>query len=107
MGLLGTMARTAAVAGTAQAVRGRVARRQAENFADRDADIARDRAQAYAQQAPPAPAAGVTPGAAAPSTSTSTSDTLAQLKQLGELRDSGVLTDDEFQTQKAKILGER
>lgn len=95
-GLLRGMVRTAAVAGTAQAVRGRVARRQAENFADRDADIARDRAQAYAQQAPtsaapPAPA----PGAA---------DMLDQLKQLGELRDSGVLTEDEFQVQKTRIL---
>jgi hypothetical protein len=91
------MVRTAAVAGTAQAVRGRVARRQAENFAERDADIAYDRQQAYraeaAQSAPdPAPA----PGADA---------TIDQLKQLGELRDSGVLTDDEFAAQKARILG--
>ena len=96
-GLLRGMVRTAAVAGTAQAVRGRVARRQAENFADRDADIARDRAQAYAHQAP----TSVAPAAVA----SGPTDTLAQLKQLGELRDDGVLTEDEFQTQKAKILG--
>lgn len=96
MGLFGTMAKTAAIAGTAQAVRGRVARRQAENFADRDAEVAYDRTAAYAQQAPPAQAAAPQgPG---------TTDTLAQLKQLGELRESGVLTEDEFQQQKAKIL---
>ncbi len=33
------------------------------------------------------------------------SDKLAQLKQLGELKEAGVLTEDEFQEQKAKILG--
>lgn len=97
-GLLRGMVRTAAVAGTAQAVRGRVARRQAENFADRDADIAYDRQQAYA-----ADAAQVAP-ASAPAPA-GTNDTLDQLKQLGELRQSGVLTDEEFAAQKAKILG--
>jgi len=89
MGLLGTMAATAAIAGTAQAVRGRVARRQSENFADRDANTAYNRQAAYTQPAPAAPGPG---------------DTLSQLKQLGELRDSGVLTEDEFAAQKAKVL---
>lgn len=99
MGLLGTMAATAAIAGTAQAVRGRVARRQAENFAARDANIAYERQAADAQQAP----AAAVPAAPAPAAPGAT-DMLDQLKQLGELRDSGVLTDDEFAAQKAKIL---
>ena len=97
MGLLGTMAMTAAVAGTAQAVRGRVARHQAENFAARD--TAYDRAPSTQQvPAPPAPAPVTQPA------TPSTSDTLTQLQQLGELRDSGVLTEDEFAAQKARIL---
>ena len=88
----------------AQAVRGRVSRRQAENFADRDADIAYDRRAAYAQQAGAAPTPAV-PAAAAPAAAAAgTSDMLDQLAKLGELRDNGVLTEDEFAVQKAKIL---
>ena len=60
-GLLRGVARTAVVAGTASAVSGRVQRRQAERFADRDAAIYAQRQDAYAQQvqaqAPPAPVA--------------------------------------------------
>jgi hypothetical protein len=96
-GLLRGVARTAVIAGTATAVSGRVQRRQAEKYADRDANIYAQREQAYEQQVAPAPA----PVAAAPSEG----DVLAQLKQLGELRDSGVLTDAEFEAQKAKLLG--
>jgi Short C-terminal domain len=44
------------------------------------------------------------PAAAAPAASPPVSDTLAQLTQLGELKAAGVLTEDEFQTQKARIL---
>ena len=96
-GLLRGIARTAVVAGTATAVSGRVARRQAEQFADRDAQIYAQREQAYQQQvdqepAPPPPAA------------TSTDDVIEQLTRLGELRDQGVLTDEEFAAQKARIL---
>jgi hypothetical protein len=98
-GLLRGIARTAAVAGTASAVSGRVQRRQAEKFAGRDAQIYADRQQAYAQQT--APAAAPPPPAAAPAPAT---DLLGQLTQLGDLRDRGVLTDDEFAAQKAKIL---
>lgn len=94
-GLLRGVARTAVVAGTATAVSGRVARRQAERFADRDAQIYAQREQAYEQQPPP------TTSAAA---SASTDDVIAQLKELGALRDQGVLTDDEFAAQKARIL---
>ena len=51
----------------------------------------------------PAPA-GAPPAAAAPAASPPVSDTLAQLTQLGELKAAGVLTEDEFQAQKARIL---
>ena len=92
-GLLRGIARTAAVAGTATAVSGRVRRRQDAKFAERDAQSAAQRDQAYQEQtAPPAPAA---PAAA---------DPLEQLKTLGELKAQGVLTEAEFAAQKAKIL---
>ena len=102
-GLLRGMARTAVVAGTATAVSGRVQRRQAEKFAERDQQIYANRAQGweqgaqqgYQQQYAPAPAPAP---AAAP-------DPIEQLKQLGELHAQGILTDEEFAAQKAKILG--
>lgn len=95
-GLLRGVARTAVVAGTASAVNGRVQRRQAERFADRDAQIYADRAQAYQQVAPQ-------PAAAAPAPAGD--DTITKLQQLGDLHAQGVLTDDEFAAQKARILG--
>lgn len=98
-GLVRGVARTAVVAGTATAVSGRVQRRQAERFADRDAQITAQRQQAYEQQAyqqaPPPPAPS--PAAAAP-------DPVQQLKDLAALRDQGVLTEEEFAQQKARIL---
>ena len=98
-GLLRGVARTAVVAGTATAVSGRVQRRQAEKFAQRDANIYAQREQAYEQQVAPqvAPAAAAAPAA-------STDDTLEQLQKLGELKAQGILTDAEFEAQKAKIL---
>jgi Short C-terminal domain len=81
-GLLRGMARTAVVAGTATAVSNRVSRRQAGRWAQQDE-------QQYAQAPPPAPAAP---------------DTVSQLKDLADLKAQGVLTDAEFQAQKAKIL---
>ena len=88
-GLLRGVARTAVVAGTATAVSNRVSRRQANKWSEQDQ-------QQYAQQAPP-PA----PAPAAPAED----DMISQLKQLAELHDSGVLTDEEFAAQKAKLLG--
>ena len=79
------MARTAVVAGTATAVSNRVSRRQANRWAEQEA-------VAY-EPAPPPP-----PAAAAP-------DPIEQLKQLGELHQQGVLTDEEFAAQKARLLG--
>jgi hypothetical protein len=81
------LARTAAIAGTATAVSNRVSRRQAERWSQQDAP------PGYYQE--PAPAAP--PAAAAP-------DPIEQLKQLGELHQQGVLTDEEFAAQKAKLL---
>lgn len=96
MGLIGGMARTAVVAGTATAVSNRVSRRQAERWAQEDQSAYAYAEPQYAQPAPqyvePAPAP------AAP-------DPLEQLTKLGQLRDSGVLTEEEFEAQKAKILG--
>jgi hypothetical protein len=96
-GLLRGVARTAVVAGTATAVSGRVQRRQAERFADRDAQTAAEREQAYQQQMGPPPPQGA-PAAPAP-------DPIEQLKSLAELKAQGVLTEEEFAAQKAKILG--
>jgi membrane protease subunit (stomatin/prohibitin family) len=85
-GLIRGVARTAVVAGTATAVSNRVSRRQAGRWAQQDQ-------QQYAQQqqaAPPPP---------------SSDDPIAKLKELGELHAQGILTDEEFAAQKAKLLG--
>ncbi|HEY6532793.1 MAG TPA: SHOCT domain-containing protein [Acidimicrobiales bacterium] len=102
-GLLRGVARTAVVAGTATAVSGRVSRRQAEKYSSRDAQIYADRDAAYQQQtaaAQPAPAAPPPPPEAP-----AESNMIEQLKQLAELHTQGILTDDEFAAQKAKLLG--
>ena len=108
-GLLRGVARTAVVAGTATAVSGRVARRQAEKFADRDQAIAANRGQGYAAGAQayqqPAPTYQYEQPAPAPAPAAEAPDMITQLKQLGELRDQGILTEEEFNAQKAKILG--
>ena len=98
-GLLRGVARTAVIAGTATAVSGRVQRRQAEKFASRDANIYAEREQAYEQQVAPPPQAAPPPPAAAPQV-----DVVGQLKELAELKDQGILTEAEFEAQKAKIL---
>jgi hypothetical protein len=102
-GLLRGVARTAVVAGTATAVSGRVQRRQAERFAGRDAQIAAERQQAYQQQVAPPPQAA--PQQPVPPASAGMADTIAQLKDLAELKAQGILTEEEFAAQKAKILG--
>ena len=89
-GLLRGVARTAAIAGTATAVSNRVSRRQGQRGA------AQEQMQAQPRQpmAPPAPA----PPAPAPV------DRLEALTQLGDLRAQGILTDEEFAAEKARIL---
>jgi hypothetical protein len=107
-GLLRGVARTAVVAGTATAVSGRVQRRQAEKFAGRDANIYAQREEAYQQQtapqyaAPPPPPPQYAPPPAAPAASQE--DKLEQLQKLGDLKAQGILTEAEFEAQKAKIL---
>jgi Short C-terminal domain len=108
MGLIGGMARTAVVAGTATAVSNRVSRRQANRWAEKDqqqADAqAYEQQQAYPQQQyapPPQQQYAPPPQPAAPSQA----DVISQLQQLGELKAAGVLTEQEFAAQKAKILG--
>jgi len=98
-GLLRGLGRTAAVAGTAAAVSGRVRRRQDAKFAQRDADTAATGDQADEEQTAPPEDAAPPAAPAAPA-----ADPLEQLKTLGELKQSGVLTEAEFQAQKAKIL---
>jgi hypothetical protein len=83
------VARTAAIAGTATAVSNRVSRRQGERWS----------AQEVAEQ-PAAP-----PPAAAPAAEAGGSSTIDQLKELGELKAQGILTEEEFAAQKAKLLG--
>lgn len=101
-GLLRGIARTAVVAGTATAVSGRVQRRQAERYADRDAHIYAERQQAYQQVAYGQPAAPPPP---APAPVDDESHALDQLQKLGDLKQQGILTEEEFAAQKAKILG--
>ena len=97
-GLLRGVARTAVVAGTASAVNGRVQRRQAARFADQDAQLIAQRQQAYEQYNAP-------PQQYAPPPQAPAADPIQQLTDLARLRDQGVLTEQEFAAQKAKILG--
>jgi hypothetical protein len=84
-GLIGAAARTAVVAGTATAVSGRVARRQQRRYAAEDE-------QAY-QEPVAAPAAPAEP------------EYMAELEQLAQLRDQGIVTPEEFEAKKKQILG--
>ena len=124
MGLIGGMARTAVIAGTATAVSNRVSRRQANRWSQQDQSAYAPQytqpqyaqpqyaqpqyaqpqyaqpqyAQPqYAQPAPPP----VAPAPVAPPVP----DMLEQLRKLGEFRDQGILTEQEFAEQKARILG--
>jgi hypothetical protein len=109
-GLMGTMARTAVIAGTATAVSGNVRGRRAQSAqaqqqnaaveqqeaaAQQQAMVDQAAAQVQAQQAAPAPAA---------SAPNSTEQLIAEITQLGELKSAGLLTEEEFAAQKAKLL---
>jgi len=97
------MARTAVVAGTATAVSNRVSRRQANRWASQDQSAYAQPQYAAPQYAQPqyaqpqyvqaAPVAAPAP------------DPIEQLKQLAELKNQGILTEEEFAAQKARILG--
>jgi hypothetical protein len=87
-GLLRGVARTAVIAGTATTVSNRVSRRQGQRWAQQEQQ------QAPEQAPPPAPAA---PAA-------NQGSVIDQLKELGELKAQGILTEEEFAAQKAKLL---
>ncbi len=98
--LVGTMARTAVVAGTASAVAGGVSHHQQEKAMEQQEAAAYEQQQQacrrpgrrpQAQAASPAPAGG--------------DDTVAQLQQLAQLKEQGILTEEEFAAQKARVLG--
>jgi hypothetical protein len=84
------MARTAVIAGTATSVSNRVSKRQGERWSAQEEQAA-VQAQAAPAQMAPAQSGG--------------SSTIDQLKELGELKAQGILTEEEFAAQKAKILG--
>ena len=98
-GLLGTVARTAVVAGTASATANAVNRRAQAHAVEQQAAVFRaDQAAGQAAAAQPAlQQAGTEPS--------STSDLVSQLAELGRLRDAGVLTDAEFDAAKGRLLG--
>jgi Short C-terminal domain len=90
-GLLGTMARTAVVAGTATATANAVGHRQSRRYQQQaEEEAAPQAAQAQDQPADPTP-----PG----------SDMMSQLKQLADMKSAGMLSDQEFTAAKAKLLG--
>jgi hypothetical protein len=89
-GLLRGVARTAVIAGTATSVSNRVSKRQGERWAGQEQ-------QQYAQQAPPPPPQAAPAGGE--------SSMIDQLKELGALKEQGILTEEEFAAQKAKLLG--
>jgi hypothetical protein len=90
------MARTTVIAGTATATANAVNRRQmsknAQAYSDAQAQVAPPPQQQYAPSPAPAPA-------------DFTDDTLSQLERLAQLKAQGILTEEEFAAQKAKILG--
>ncbi|HSC21241.1 MAG TPA: SHOCT domain-containing protein [Solirubrobacterales bacterium] len=86
------MARTAVIAGTATSVSNRVSKRQGERWAAQEEQAAVQAQAAPGQMAPAQPQGGG-------------SSTIDQLKELGELKAQGILTEEEFAAQKAKILG--
>jgi putative oligomerization/nucleic acid binding protein len=90
-GLLRGMARTAVVAGTATAVSNRVSRRQARRWGAQDSGYYEEPQQQQAYAAPPPP---VDEGP----------DRVEQLRQLGQLHTDGILTDEEFEAEKRKVL---
>jgi Short C-terminal domain len=92
-GLLRGIARTAVVAGTATAVSNRVSRRQANRWQQQGSDP-------YGQQAPVEQEPRYEQPPPPPQ-----QDMVQQLKDLAELKDQGILTEEEFAAQKARILG--
>ena len=95
-GLMRGMVRTAAVVGTATATRGAVNRRQADKNAQAYAQAEAAVAPPPQQYAPPPPP---------PAAPVAQEDPITQIERLGALKAQGLITEEEFNTQKAKILG--
>jgi hypothetical protein len=89
------VARTAVIAGTATAVSNRVSRRQANRWSQQEEAQYNEQQQAMAAQQ----------AAAAPPAAPTEDDAIAQIEKLGALKDKGLLTEEEFAAQKAKLLG--
>jgi len=110
MGLLGMMARTAVVAGTATAVSNRVSRRQVGRWNQKaEAQAYEEQQQApppepepQYQQAPPQQYAPAPPAPAAPGAEPNLAD---EIQRLSTLKDQGILSEDEFTAAKSKLLG--
>jgi len=93
-----TVARTAVIAGTASAVSGRVHHNQQQKYAAQeqeqyDQQVQAEQAAAYQQQQ------------AAPSPAAAEPDYMAELEKLGQLKNQGIITEEEFQAKKKQILG--
>jgi Short C-terminal domain len=97
-GLLRGMARTAVVAGTATAVSNRVSRRQAQRWSSQGQNPYGQEPQYEEPQYAAPPPQYAAPPPEAP-------DPIEQLKELAALKEQGILTDEEFAAEKAKILG--
>jgi hypothetical protein len=97
-GIVRGVARTAVVAGTASAVAGRVRHHQDQKWAQQeqeqyDQQVTAQQSAAYEQQQMAAQAAPAQP------------DYMAELERLGQLKNQGIITEDEFQAKKKQILG--
>ena len=113
-GLMRGVARTAVVAGTATAVSNRVSRRQANRWSQQEPQYAPEpqyqappqqyQAPPQQYQAPPPQYQAPAP-AYAPAPEPEPTVPVEQLKQLAGLHEQGILTDEEFAAQKAKLLG--
>jgi hypothetical protein len=95
-GLIRGVARTAVIAGTATTVSNRVSRRQARRWSAQE--------PAYAEPQPNYPPPPPQPAYQPPPPAAPAEDPVAQLKKFAELRDAGILTEEEFAAEKAKIL---
>ena len=95
--LMRAAATTAVVAGTATAVSGHMRRKQEANAQQAAEAQAYEQMQAAPPPPPPAPAPAASQGL--------TPDTIEELQQLAALHEQGILTDEEFATQKARLLG--
>ena len=109
-GLMGTMARTAVIAGTATAVSGSMHKKSAQNAAQQqEAAAAQQQAataqqQAMVDQAANQAAAQVQAQQTTAAPAASTDDRMAKIRELGQMKSEGLLTDEEFAAEKAKIL---